>query len=176
MARTSYGAGLPPVFAAASLVRYVLGCWLPSYVSAMSAPYVSLTYFWNCFTSSSLAVYVQLPTTTLPSLAISALISSSVMSLLRIETCLVPAAALPDAAGEPAALAIALAAADAGPLASGCELQAAATSAMTANSAATARDHRRVPMVCTETALLLVRSATPASSSVKAQYATASYG
>jgi len=77
------------------------------------------------------------------------------MSLFRIETCFVPAAALPDAAGEPAALAIALATAP--PLlASGCELQAAATSAMTANSADTARDHRRVPMVCTETALLLV--------------------
>ena len=63
------------------------------------------------------------------------------MSLFTIETCFVPAAALPDAAGEPAALAIALAAAP--PLlASGCELQAAATSAMTANSADTARDHR----------------------------------
>src|SRR5690349_12446833 len=122
----------------------------------MSAPYVSLTYFWNCLTNSSLAVYVQLPTTTLPSLAISALISSSVMSLLRIETCFVPAAALPDAAADPAALAIALATADAWPLASGCELQAADTSAMTAISADSARDHRRVPMVCTETALLLV--------------------
>jgi hypothetical protein len=80
----------------------------------------------------------------------------------------VPAAALPDAAGDPASLA--LAAGDDPPLlAVGCELQAAATSATTANSAASARDHRRVSMVCTETALLIVRSATSASSSVKAQ-------
>src|SRR5258705_5275569 len=58
----------------------------------MSAPYVALTYFWNWFTSSSVAVYVQLPTVRPPSLAIAALISSSVMSLFTIPTCLVPAA------------------------------------------------------------------------------------
>ncbi|HET9084628.1 MAG TPA: hypothetical protein VFN41_09530 [Candidatus Limnocylindrales bacterium] len=81
------------------------------------------------------------------------------MSLFRIETCFVPAAALPEAAGDPASLALALALAAGDPplLAGACELQAAATSAMTAISADSARDHRRVSMVCTETALLLVR-------------------
>src|SRR3954452_5762034 len=60
----------------------------------MSAPYVVLTYCLNCLISSSLAVYVQFATTRVPSLATSALISSSVMSLLRIATCLGPPAAL----------------------------------------------------------------------------------
>src|SRR3954452_15957158 len=60
----------------------------------MSAPYVALTYALNCLTSSSFAVYVQLATTRLPSFATSALTSSGVMSLFRIETWTVPAAAL----------------------------------------------------------------------------------
>src|SRR5262245_50538368 len=59
----------------------------------MSTPYVDFTYFWNWSTRTEFAEYVQLPTTTPASFWISALISSSVMSLLRIETCFVPAAA-----------------------------------------------------------------------------------
>src|SRR5689334_21329834 len=90
---TSYGAGLPPLAAAASFVRYSLGAWLPSYVSVMSTPYVAFTYFWNSSIRVEFAEYVQLPTTTPASFWISALISSSVMSLFRIETCFVPAAA-----------------------------------------------------------------------------------
>src|SRR4051812_18051245 len=65
----------------------------------MSTPYVAFTYFWNSSISTEFAEYVQFPTTTAPSFWISALISSSVMSLFRIETCFVPAAAaLPGAA------------------------------------------------------------------------------
>src|SRR5262249_37719488 len=68
----------------------------------MSTPYVDFTYFWNWSTRTEFAEYVQLPTTTPASFWISALISSSVMSLLRIETCFVPAAALAGAlAGAP---------------------------------------------------------------------------
>src|SRR6476620_8894323 len=104
----------------------------------MSAPYVVLTYALNCFTSSSFAVYVQLATTRLPSLTISALISSSVMSLFRIATCLVPAAAL--AGADAAVLAAgALAATEAAVLAAGVLEHAAATSETTARSAPIAR-------------------------------------
>ena len=58
----------------------------------MSAPYVSFTYFWNWLTSSAVAEYVQLPTLTVPSAAIAALISSSVIC--------VPIAEPPPAAGD----------------------------------------------------------------------------
>src|SRR3954464_12114344 len=75
----------------------------------MSAPYVVLTYCLNCLISSSFAVYVQLATTRVPSLATSALISSSVMSLLRIATCLGPPAALALADAPPALALAALA-------------------------------------------------------------------
>src|SRR5436190_14050896 len=67
----------------------------------MSTPNFDFTYFWNWSTRTAFAEYVQLPTTTAPSFWISALISSSVMSLFRIETCFVPAAALAGAALDP---------------------------------------------------------------------------
>src|SRR4051794_22034198 len=71
---------------------YSPGDWLPSYVSVMSTPYFDFTYFWNSSTRTAFAEYVQFPTTTPASFWISALISSSVMSLFRIETCFVPEA------------------------------------------------------------------------------------
>src|SRR4051794_14359109 len=134
----------------------------------MSAPYVVLTYCLNCLISSSLAVYVQFATTRVPSLATSALISSSVMSLLMIATCLGPPAALgladvaPVLADALAALADALAAlalgdaalalaavlaavlALAAPLAPGLDEQAPRSSTAVAATART----RVAPLVC----------------------------
>jgi hypothetical protein len=74
------------------------------------------------------------------------------MSLLRIETCLVPPAAL-GAAADAGALAGALGTEVAGAV----PLQAVTTSAMTLSSINAARDPGLVPMVFMEPFLLLVR-------------------
>jgi hypothetical protein len=79
------------------------------------------------------AEYVQLPTVKAPSVAISALISSSVMSFSRIETCFVAAAALADAAADSAALG--LAATEAGACVAPVEAQAETINAAMATSA-----------------------------------------
>jgi hypothetical protein len=77
------------------------------------------------------------------------------MSLFRIETCFVFPAALAEAPDDSAVLA--LGAADVPPLAVGCEVQAVVTRAMMAKNANITRVTGRVPMVSTETTLLLVR-------------------
>src|SRR5262245_1065113 len=131
----------------------------------MSAPYVSFTYFWNWLTISAVAAYVQLPTVSVPSWAMAALISSSVMSLLRIATCFVAAAALAGALA-----AAALAGAVAGALVAGAFvavplvavlplLQAASTNTMDRASVAIAPRRNRGVRACIRRTLLLGRSA-----------------
>jgi hypothetical protein len=75
------------------------------------------------------------------------------MSLFRTETCFVPAAALDEAAALGAA---ALGAALGALVAAGDELQAATARARTLSSVSATRDTGLVPMVSTESILLLV--------------------